>query len=127
RYQSAKDMRAELQRLRRDTESGRVRSGRSGKIAAARESGPQEAVGEGPPASDSAAGVAIAASGSAATTVAPPTSSRTDGRYRLSSRAKLGSAAAVIIAATITGILYYRSHTSQQLTDKDAVVLADFR
>ena len=59
--------------------------------------------------------------------MAPPTSSRTDGRYRLSSRAKLGSAAAVIIAATITGILYYRSHTSQQLTDKDAVVLADFR
>jgi len=39
RYQHASDMRAELQRLKRDTESGRPVSGSSGSAAIARESG----------------------------------------------------------------------------------------
>src|SRR6516162_8376407 len=41
RYQHAADMRTDLQRLKRDTESGRVRSASSGKVAAVQESGTQ--------------------------------------------------------------------------------------
>jgi len=41
RYQSAADMRTDLQRLKRDTETGRVPSASSGKVAAVQESGTQ--------------------------------------------------------------------------------------
>jgi tetratricopeptide (TPR) repeat protein len=43
-------------------------------------------------------------------------------------RAKLGSylAAAILCAVLLAGVLYYRSHRSKPLTDKDTIVLADF-
>src|SRR5207244_5047852 len=41
RYQGAKEMRAELLRLKRDTETGRVGVARSGTVAVAQESGSQ--------------------------------------------------------------------------------------
>ena len=43
RYQHASEMRAELQRLKRDTETGRATAASSGTVAAARESGTQVA------------------------------------------------------------------------------------
>ncbi len=82
RYQHAVELRAELQRLKRDTESGR--------------------------------------------TTVP--GSRVDNRPRPSGRAKLGSyvAALTLIALLAVYGLYYRSHRIQPLTEKDAIVLADF-
>ena len=41
RYQHAADMRTDLQRLKRDTETGRAIAASSGTVAAAQESGPQ--------------------------------------------------------------------------------------
>jgi eukaryotic-like serine/threonine-protein kinase len=91
RYQHAADMRTDLQRLRRDSESQT-----SASTARVR-------VGTGAPS---------ASSGQA---LARP------------SRAKLGwrIAAVALIAVLAVGI-YYRSHQSNRLTDKDSIVLADF-
>src|SRR5271157_4623007 len=66
RYQSAKEMRSELQRLKRDTDSGRARSGSSGRVGAAQESGTQDAVAQPTPASGSPAAASISGSSAAA-------------------------------------------------------------
>jgi serine/threonine protein kinase/tetratricopeptide (TPR) repeat protein len=83
RYQHAADMRTDLQRLERDSESGR---------------GP-------------------AGSGTVAFDKAPPAQG-----------GKLWKIAfpVLIVVLLVAGVLYYRSHRSNPLTDKDTVVLADF-
>src|SRR5579863_8632495 len=60
RYQSAAELRTDLQRLRRDTESGKVMVSGSGKIAVARESGQQAATA--PPARESGSGPSLTGS-----------------------------------------------------------------
>ena len=88
RYQSAADLRADLQRLRRDTESH----------ASSR-------------ASTNHAGTARVGTG----TLARP------------GRAKLGWVfAAIVLSTVLAASLYYRSHKTKPLTDKDTIVLADF-
>jgi serine/threonine protein kinase/tetratricopeptide (TPR) repeat protein len=84
RYQHASDMRAELQRLKRDTESGRA----------------------------SAAG-----SGTVAMPEAPVASRRNFWKIAVP---------AVLVVALTAGGLYYHSHQTKPLTDKDTIVLADF-
>jgi eukaryotic-like serine/threonine-protein kinase len=101
RYQRAADMRTDLQQLKRDSDSGRLRVGSSGRLGSAR-------VGTG----DSAA---RALSG--------------DSRPRRSSRAKIAGyiAAAVLVVLFITVGLYYRSRRqARHLADNDTIVLADF-
>jgi len=87
RYQHASDMRAELERLKRDTETGRVLSASSGSVAAVREGGTHAA------------------------------------KRRLW---KIGTPSVAVAIALIAGGLYYRSHRTKPLTDKDTIVLADF-
>ena len=96
RYQHAADMRAELQRLKRDSDSGRH--------VTARSSTPAHGVQleEAPP--------------SPSGTVAPPKI-----RRRL-----LAGAAVVLIGVLIGGGLYYRSRQHKVLTDKDTILVADF-
>jgi len=80
RYQHASDVRAELERLKRDTESGRVGTG----------------------------------------ALARPVERGSTAKY-------VGYLLAVLICAgLLAGGLYYRSHRSKPLTDKDTIVLADF-
>jgi serine/threonine protein kinase len=84
RYQSAAEMRTDLQRLKRDSESGRSSAAASGAVAVSE---------------TSAAG-----------------------------RGKLWKIAVpvLLVALLVAGGLYYRSHQSKPLTEKDTVVLADF-
>jgi eukaryotic-like serine/threonine-protein kinase len=111
RYQSAADMRTDLQRLKRDTETGRVTT-ISGTVATVQES-----------------------SGSSRAGAAAPSESlsRQTARTGVSAPRTLWAVAAfVIVVGLIAGGIYYRSSLlslfshSKPLTDKDTVVLADF-
>jgi len=84
RYQHASDVRTDLQRLKRDSESGRSSAASSGTMAA-------------PEAS--------------ATRIAK--------LWRI-------TVPVLLVALLVAGGLYYRSHQSKRLTEKDTVVLADF-
>jgi len=119
RYQVASEMRADLKRLKRETESRHSVPASSGTVAATQESGSrvtQPMVAQPPsPASGSSPALAPGRVGMGAP--ARP------------SRAKLGSyvAAAILLAALIGGGLYFRSRqTTHRLTEKDTIVLADF-
>jgi serine/threonine protein kinase/tetratricopeptide (TPR) repeat protein len=113
RYQSAADMRTDLQRLKRDTETGRVTRASSGSVAVG-----LDHVGSG------------ASGGISRTGVSAP-HERVELRSTGQPRAAVPTwpmivAAVVVIAGAIAGGLYYRSHRAKPLTDKDTVVLADF-
>jgi len=84
RYQSAAEMRADLQRLKRDSESGHLTAASSGKVAVAETSA-----------------------------------------ARVAKLWKIG-VPVLLVVVLVAGALYYRSHQSKPLTDKDTIVLADF-
>lgn len=100
RYQSAAEMRADLQRLKRDTESGRSTAASSGKVAVVEESGSQAEISKTPAESQGS-------------------------KSRLAKRAKLVGAVGIVVIAAAAA-LYYRSQRGAALTDKDTIVLADF-
>ena len=100
RYQHATDMRTDLQRLKRDSENGRYSAAKSGAVAASGASAIKE---EDTPSSHTAAAV--------------PQKKRWP---------YIAAAAVSLIAALVSGGLYYRSHQSKPLTDKDTIVVADF-
>jgi len=120
RYQSAADMRADLQRLKRDTDSGRSAAvsaasmpAASGMVAAAPSSGSVAP----------ASGTQQASSAQAPAAAAPSSSSRI--RAMAASHWKgIGAAAAVVVLA-LGGWLYY-SKRAQALTEKDFIVLSEF-
>jgi serine/threonine protein kinase/tetratricopeptide (TPR) repeat protein len=118
RYQNAADMRTDLQRLKRDTETGRVRAASSGSVAALQESESHAA--------------AAPTGASASTNLATPSSSTAvkvvdvPGRHKTSLWKIVVPAAVVIVVLLIAGGLYYRSQRAIPLTDKDTIVLADF-
>jgi eukaryotic-like serine/threonine-protein kinase len=137
RYQSARDMRAELQRLKRDTETGRVGVASSGTVPAAQESGSQAAVTQTLAASGSVPAVVASSSlssssssSSSSSVATPSTPVPAAGRSRL--RRILVPVAVVLIGGLVAVALYLRSRSETNatkatpLTVKDAVVLADF-
>ena len=109
RYQHAADMRADLKRLKRETESGSTVPARSDSGAVAQE----QPVAAMPPAPGS--GPAAASRVFEAVKIAPR-----PGRVRLLIVA--GSLLAVISA----GIYYLRSRSAARLSEQDSVVLSDF-
>ncbi|MFZ0800426.1 MAG: protein kinase [Terriglobales bacterium] len=120
RYQSAADMRSELQRLKRDTETGRAIAASSGTVAAARESGSHVVAQQPSPASGSSPALAPSPSSSAAKVAEVPVAGRKLWKV-------LVPAAVILVAAAIGGTFYFRSRqTTHRLTDKDTIVLADF-
>ena len=120
RYQGAAEMRADLQRLKRDTETGRARAASSGTGAAAQESGSQAAAQLPSPTSGSAAALAPSSSSSAVKVAEIPVEGRKSWKVLI-------PAAVLLVAVAIGGVFYLRSRqTTHSLTDKDTVVLADF-
>jgi tetratricopeptide (TPR) repeat protein/tRNA A-37 threonylcarbamoyl transferase component Bud32 len=120
RYQNAADIRADLQRLKRDLETGRAVAASSGSVAAAHESGSNPATRV--TASVSSAG---AAAGAISGSVTPASGAVAAAPLRAKKWA-IPVAAAVLIAALVVGGLFFRSRRASALTEKDTVVLADF-
>jgi eukaryotic-like serine/threonine-protein kinase len=116
RYQHAADMRADLQRLKRDTESGRaVAAASSGAVPAVAESAP-------------AAIVAEPSARTSSSRVTPPSSPGISSVAPAKKTAKipLVAAAVAVLVAAIVGGLYLRWKSAAKLTEKDSVLLADF-
>jgi predicted Ser/Thr protein kinase len=121
RYQSAAELRNDLQKLKRDTDSGRS-AGAATVIASC---GVDPTI----PSLVSDETVGDVGMGPLATTtahVATATHAGTDALVR-PGRARLGwvLVVALLLAAT-TGVFYYRSHRPKPLTERDTIVLADF-
>ena len=117
RYQHASEMKSELQRLKRDTDSGRSASVSSGSAAVAQDSAspvtPQ-------PSPSSRSAPAISSSSSTVRVAEIPV---TGGKkpWKI-----LVPAAVVVVAALVAVGLYFRSRHAAPLTEKDTIVLADF-
>lgn len=119
RYQHAADMRTDLQRLRRDNETGRANAASSNTVGAAQDSGtpivqpPLPACGSSPALIPSSLASAVKVAGAAAAV----------GKLRK----VLVPAIVVFLAAAIGGTYYLRSRRiGHRLTQKDTIVLADF-
>src|SRR6058998_1184066 len=120
RYQVASEIRADLKRLKRETESRHGVPASSGSVAVARESGSQVAAQPPSPASGSSPALAPSPSSSAAKVAEVPVAGRKLWKI-------LVPAAAILVAAAIGGAFYFRfSRSTARLTEKDTIVLADF-
>ena len=109
RYQSAAEMRADLQRLKRDTGTGR-----SAAVVQEAEPFVTATAGQAPPASGRQKAV------SSCTVPAAP--QQRPGRWKI-----LLPTTVVVVAAVIAGAFYFRSRqTPTRLTEKDSIVLGDF-
>ncbi len=127
RYQHAADMRADLQRLKRDTDTGRaVAAASSGSVAAVQE----------PLASPS--GLALAAGSGSSASARPASGSNVQPAHVSSSAAalvaespgtktwwKVAVPLAVLLVAIGAGFFFY-SRRSHALTEKDSILLTDF-
>ena len=118
RYQGAAEMRADLQRLKRDTETGRARAATSGTVAVSQEGGSQ--VNQPPSPASGSSAVAPTPSSSAVRVADAPVAGRKLWKI-------LVPAAVILVAVAMAGAFYFRSRqTAHRLTDKDTIVLADF-
>ena len=119
RYQGAAEMRSELKRLKRDTETGRVGVASSGTAVAAQDSGSQVLTAQPEPASGSVPGGVPSSSSAVKVAEVPAVGGRRVWKV-------LVPTAVVAVAALIGGGLYFRSRLATPLTEKDRIVLADF-
>ena len=115
RYQHAGDLRADLQRLKRDTDSGRA-------AVQSMESVPISTPEAAPTSGTTRVAEARAGSSSAQRLAAQPVSAAVPGRPL----GKIAAFVAVVVAALVAGGLYLRSNRAQALTGKDSVLVADF-
>jgi serine/threonine protein kinase/tetratricopeptide (TPR) repeat protein len=111
RYQHAADMRADLQRLKRDTDSGRT----------AQFSVPEEA-----PASSESPSAPSQPRSSGPSTAAPLPLASTPAKNFSMRNWKFAVSTALIVAALAAAAFYWRSTKAQALTEKDTILLADF-
>jgi len=117
RYQHASEMRSDLQRMKRDSEMGRAIAVSSG-AAAVQQTGSQAA--QQPPATGSSPSLAPSPSSSAVKVDENPVAVRNLSKILVAS-------AVILVAASIVGTIYFRTRqTTQRLTEKDTIVLADF-
>ena len=125
RYQNAADVRADLKRLKRETETGRTVAATSGAVPVAQDTSSQSgpASGAAPLAatrtSSSSSPAAPSASASSAAVSEAPVAPRK--RWKI-----LVPALSLLVAAAIGTGLYFRSRNATPLTEKDTIVLTDF-
>jgi eukaryotic-like serine/threonine-protein kinase len=125
RYQHAADVRADLKRLKRETETGRTVATTSGAVPVAQDASSQSgpASGAAPLAatrtSSSSSPAAPSASASSAAVTEAPVAPRK--RWKI-----LVPALSLLVAAAIGTGLYFRSRNATPLTEKDTIVLTDF-
>jgi len=119
RYQHAADMRSDLQRLKRDTETGRAVAASSGSTAAVQDPPNPSAA---PPLGSGSSAAARAASSSSVPAVQVPVAAVVEPPRKLW---KIAVPAVVLLVAVAAGVFFY-SHRSQALTEKDSILLADF-
>ena len=121
RYQSAAEMRSELMRLKRDTDTGRVAAASSGTASEAREAISNAAQPARTPAFGSSPALSHGSSSGAVVKVADvPAPARKLWKIAV-------PAVVVLVAIVLAGLFYSRSRTAAaRLTDKDTIVLADF-
>ena len=110
RYQHASELRAELKRVKRDTDSSRS-------VMAAVEEAPEPAIAATTSGSavKASSGRIAAAPSSAQVTPAPAARSW-----------KIPIAAAAVLALLVAGGLFWRSRRAPALTEKDSILIADF-
>ena len=144
RYQHASEIRTDLQRLKRDTESGRL-ARTSGAVPTAQESGsdamaaPNSVKSASGPAQGFPSSSPAVATLSSATRSSPSSSSLSGAVAAVSasgsavpsapakkSRLPIFTTAAILLALVVTAVLHFRSKPAPALTAKDTVVLADF-
>jgi eukaryotic-like serine/threonine-protein kinase len=123
RYQGAAEMRADLQRMKRDTETGRVVASGSGSVPAAPEPQPG-----GPTLAQSVSRVKLVSSASvvSSTSVTAPGTMGTGLAAGKASRIPFVASAGLLLALAAGGVFYFRSRQPRSLTEKDTLVLADF-
>jgi serine/threonine protein kinase/tetratricopeptide (TPR) repeat protein len=119
RCQSAAEMRADLQRLKRDTDTGRASAASSGPTTALDISSQPAASVVQQPVPSSGSVPAAGSSGAVKAAEVPVTRGRTLWKIVV-------PAAVVVVAALVAGGLYFRPHPAAPLTQKDTIVLADF-
>jgi Flp pilus assembly protein TadD/predicted Ser/Thr protein kinase len=130
RYQHAGDIRADLQRLRRDTESGRTTAQQTASAEMATAGGVTPAAGSTPAAGTTPVAGMTPAAGTTPITGTTPASGTMLASAVAAEGGKrrgpwLAIAAAVVVAAIGAGAWFYL-HREPKLTSKDTVVLADF-
>jgi eukaryotic-like serine/threonine-protein kinase len=138
RYQHAADIRTDLQRLKRDTDSSRPAVAGSGTVPAAaydsdsrhitpQPTRPQPGVTPPPGMVASASGITAPP----ATTVSSPSASLSAAAASTAPGARnplvpIAVGVAVLAVIAVAGIFYFRSRQPKALTEKDTIVLADF-
>ncbi|MGO9086597.1 MAG: protein kinase domain-containing protein [Candidatus Sulfotelmatobacter sp.] len=118
RYQSAADIRADLQRLKRDTESGRAVAHSSGSVAAAPEATPHPAA--------SAPSAEAARSGSSSAQAVAASAAAVSAATPAKKPWKILVPVVAVLIVLVAGGLYLRSRQSSKLSEKDSALLADF-
>ena len=119
RYQHASEMRADLKRLKRETETGRVAVADSGAAAVKHDTGAQLVAQPAAPPSGSVPAAQSRWSGSV-----NPTAMAEVEKGNL--RRIFIPAALLVLAVALAVGLYMRSRSPHKLTSKDTIVLADF-
>jgi serine/threonine protein kinase/tetratricopeptide (TPR) repeat protein len=126
RYQSAADIRADLQRLKRDTGSGHAVAHASGSVPTVQEYSSPNASSASAPISAPQSSPMQTAAPSAPVVAAVSSSAVTPAAPSARKPWKIAIPAGIILIALIAGGLYFRSKQSSKLTEKDSVLLADF-
>jgi serine/threonine protein kinase/tetratricopeptide (TPR) repeat protein len=126
RYQHAADIRTDLQRLKRDTDTGRAVAASSGSVPVSQDFASVLPAAPHLPASGSSAAAHATSSAHAPVAASPSQVSDVSAVASRKPRTAILIAAAAILTVLVAGGLYFRSHQSAKLTEKDAVLLSDF-